>query len=264
MKQILSGGTLIAAAALLSACSAGAGSASGADPTARLVQTAAALEKKLGAPGEKAQMPPADDPDVRAFDTEANRALRELGTPAMPVAGSDSFERLCGPATNITAAYVSAGLGAENKNGLPVQDPAKVAKMNENAARYMTQMMTPLLYVGHCTAVHMPAVDKEFEGSDLSGKAAAVAQVRNGAYGQFTGLLQLAASPDTQPEQRRRVMDVLARDTGSFAVAFSPAQRRDLGAAIDQAAQASAAFKAQADRIKADLAKAPCGKLCSA
>jgi hypothetical protein len=264
MKRVFFGATVVAAAAMVAACSGGGSGAGAADPSAKLIQTAAALEKKLGAPGEKAQMPAADDPDVRAFDSEADRALIELGTPAMPVAGSDSFDRLCGPATNITAAYVSAGLGGASANGLPVNDPAKTAKMNENATRYMAQMMTPLLYLGHCTAVHMPVVDKEFEGRDLSGKAAAVAQVRNGAYGQFTGLVQLAASPDIQPEQRKRVMNVLVRDTGSFAVAFSPAQRQELGATIDQAAQASPEFKAQAGRIRADIANAPCRKLCSA
>jgi hypothetical protein len=264
MKRVFFGATGVAVVAMVAAGTGAAGGAGAADPFAKLIQTASALEKKLGAPGEKSQMPSADDPDVRAFDSEANRALTELGTPAMPVAGSDSFERLCGPATNITAAYVSTGLGVANANGLPVDDQAKAAKMNENASRYMAQMMTPLLYLGHCTAVHMPVIDKEFEGSDLSGKAAAVAQVRNGAYGQFTGLVQLAGSSDIQPAQRKKVIDVLVRDTGSFAVAFSRAQRQELGATVDQAAQASPEFKAQADRIRADVANAPCRKLCSA
>jgi hypothetical protein len=200
---------------------------------------------------------------VKAFDAEAQNALTALGTPAMPVNGMDSFDRLCGGATNVMAAYVSAGTGPATKGGPPLSDEAKAAKMNENATRYMGQILTPLLYAAHCTAVHMPAVDKELASSDLSGKADALNHVRNGAYGQAGGLVQMAASGDIQPDQRKRVMDVLVRDAGAFAIAFTPAQRRDIAATIDQAAQSSPDLKAQAARIKADIAKAPCGKLCS-
>src|SRR4051812_15716182 len=84
-KRVSLGATMAAAAAMVAACSGGGSGAGAADASAKLVQTAEALEKKLGAPGEKTQMPSADDPDVRAFDSEANRALTELGTPAMPV-----------------------------------------------------------------------------------------------------------------------------------------------------------------------------------
>lgn len=265
MKPLYSCASAALAAALVAACSGGAGgnASGGGDQSAKLVQTAQALENKLGAPGEKAQMPPADDPDVKAFDAEAEKALTTLGTPAMPVEGMDSFDRLCSPAAKITAAYVSAGLGAVGEGGLPTGDQAKVARMNENASRYMGQMLTPLLYSAHCTAVHIPPIDKELAKRDLSGKAAALAQVRNGAYGQFAGLLQMAASPDMQPAQRKRVIDVLSRDTGDLAIAFTQAQRQQASGIVDSAAAASPDVQAVADGLKSAIGKAPCGKLCA-
>jgi hypothetical protein len=254
----------IVAAVIITGCSGGSGGNAGAaDGTTAFLKAADALEKKLGAPGEKADMPPPGDPDVKAFDTEADRALTALGTPAMPVSGMDSYERLCGPAATITAAYVSAGTGPVGKGGLPTDDAAKVAKMNENASRYMDQMLSPLLYAAHCTAVHMPAIDKELAGRDVSGKSGALDKVRGGAYGQAAGLLQMAASAEIKPAQRARVVDLLVRDAGNFAIAFTAAQRRDVAAMVDQAAQAAPELKGKAGAIKDAVAKAPCGKLCS-
>ena len=260
----------LAAAAALAACSNAGGNdagdkdkAGGEDRSARLVATAQALERKLGAPGEKAQMPAADDAEVRAFDAEAEHALAALGTAAMPVQGLDSYARLCGPAAGITAAYVSAGLGAGDPT-LATDDPARVARMNENAARYMDQMLVPLLYSAHCTAVHMPVIDKELAGQDLSGKAAALGQVRDGAFGQVTGLLEMAAGDGLAADRRGKVIALLARDSGSFGIGFTLAQRRELAAIVDRAAAVSPAVKAEAEAIKRAVAAAPCGTLCSA
>ena len=259
----------LAAAATLAACS-NAGDNDGGDNgkgsedrSARLVATAKALEQKLGAPGEKAQMPAADDAAVRAFDVEAEHALAALGTAAMPVQGLDSYARLCGPAAGITAAYVSAGLGGGDA-ALATDDPARVARMNENAARYMDQMLLPLLYSAHCTAVHMPAVDKELAGQDLSGKAAALGQIRDGALGQVAGLLEMAAGDALAADRRGKVIALLAGDAGRFAIGFTLAQRRELAAIVDQAAAASPAVKGEAEAIKRAVAAAPCGTLCSA
>jgi hypothetical protein len=110
----------------------------------------------------------------------------------------------------------------------------------------------------------LPAVDKELAGQDLSGKAAAVGQIRDGAYGQLTGLLQMAAAGDVAPDQRRKILDVLVRDAGHFGTGFTQAQRRELAGMIDQAAAASPEVKAQADGLKKAIAAAPCGTLCSA
>ena len=267
MKTHLFAATALAAAALLAGCSGGAGgnnSTAAAHASADLVKSAQALQAKLGAPGEKAEMPSADDPDVRAFDAQAEKALTALGTPAMPVQGLDSYERLCGPAANITAAYVSVGVGPIGSGGLPMDDQAKVAKMNANATRYLGQMLTPLLYSAHCTAVHMPAIEKDLATKDLSGKTGAVDKIRGGALSQAGGLFQMAASSDIKPDQRQRVVDLLTRDVGDFAVALSQAQRQQLTSIVDQAAAASPDVKAKADAMKASIAKAPCGKLCSA
>jgi hypothetical protein len=244
----------------LAACSGGAGVG---DQSAALVKAGQALEAKVGAPGQNAQMPGADDPDVKAFNAEAEKGLTALGTASMPVDGLNSYDRLCGSAAKITAAYVSAGLGAMGPGGLPMNDQAKVAKMTENANRYMGQMFVPVLYSAHCTAVHLPSVDKALSSQDTSGKVAAMAQIRNGAYGQATGLLQMAASADIGSDKRKTVLDLLLRDAGNFGLAFNRVQRQQFGQMADQAAQISADAKPQIDKIKAAVDRAPCGKLCS-
>jgi hypothetical protein len=259
MNRALPSASLCAVVLLLAGC----GNAAGSAEADALVKAADALEAKVGAPGEKAQMPAADDPDVRAFDAQAGKALTDLGTPAMPAGGFDSYERLCVSAAKITGAYVSAGLGAIGDGGLPLNDPAKVAKMNENGTRYMNQMFVPLLYSAHCTAVHLPGINKELDGKDLSGKAESIAKVRGGAYGQAAGLLQMAAGTDLGADKRKQVLDVLARDAADFGTAFTPEQKQALVQAAQQIGAADAKAKPQTDRFAADLQKAPCGKLCS-
>ena len=248
----------------LAACGgSGGSSASGSgDESAALVKAGQALEAKLGAPGEKSEMPGADDADVKAFDVQAEKGLADLGTPSMPVAGLDSYDRLCGSSAKIVAAYVSAGLGPV-QDGLPMDDKAKVAKMTENANRYMHQMFSPLLYSAHCTAMHLPPIEKSLADQDLSSKAGAIAQVRGGAFGQANGLLQMAASGDIDSGRRQKVLDLLVRDAGNFAIVLNQAQRQQLAQAAQQIGQALPDTKAQTDKIASALTAAPCGKLCT-
>jgi hypothetical protein len=249
--------------ALLLAGCGNTGGGSGGDETAALVKTGQTLETKLGVPGEKSDMPGVDDPDVKAFNAAAEKGLADLGTSAMPVAGLDSYDKLCGSAAKITAAYVSAGVGAVGPGGLPMNDQAKVAKMTANSIRYMNQLFVPLLYSAHCTAVHLPAVNKELEGRDLTGKGDGVAKIRNGAFGQANGLLQMAASSDLDADKRKRVLDLLARDAGNFGSAFNAEQKQALVQMAQQLGATNPQAKAQTDSFAADLQKAPCGKLCS-
>lgn len=250
-----------ALALVLAGCGGKTGEKAG-DGSEALAKTGAALEAKVGAPGEKAEMPGADDADVKAFDAEAEKGLAALGTAAMPVDGLNSYDRLCGPAAKIAAAYVSAGVGATG-GGLPTDDKAKVAQMTKNAERYMPQMFTPLLYSAHCTAVHLPSIEKALAGQDLKGKEGAVAQIRDGAFGQANGLLQMAADPSLDAARKKRILDLLARDAGNFATVLNPERRQALGQGADAVAQAWPEGKPQAERIKAGLTGAPCGKLCS-
>ena len=251
------------AAALLAAACSGGGGSGGSGDTDALVKTGAALEAKLGAPGEKADMPGKDDPDVKAFNAAAEKGLTELGTSAMPVDGFDSYDKLCGSAAKITAAYVSAGIGSVGSGGLPMNDQAKVAQMTQNSVRYMDQLFTPLLYSAHCTAVHLPSIEKAISDKDLTGKTEALGKVRGGAYSQATGLLQMAASNDIGADRRNKVLDLLARDAGNFATVFSQAQRQEFGQMVQSVGQSLPDAKAQTDKIKAGIDAAPCGKLCS-
>jgi hypothetical protein len=236
MNHSLAAASVCAAALLVAACSGGGGSGNG-DADA-LVKAGAALEAKLGAPGEKADMPGSDDPDVKAFNGQAEKGLTELGTAAMPVDGLNSYDRLCGSAAKITAAYVSAGIGSVGSGGLPMNDQAKVAKMTQNSQRYMDQLFTPLLYSAHCTAVHLPSIEKAVSDQDVKEKQAALAKVRGGAYSQASGLLQMAASDDIGADRRKKVLDLLARDAGNFATVFSQAQRQEFGQMVQQIGQA--------------------------
>lgn len=259
MNRSLLTASACAAALLAVACSGGGGSA---DADA-LVKAGKALEAKLGAPGEKADMPGKDDPDVKAFDAAAEKGLSELGTDAMPVDGFDSYGKLCGSAANVTAAYVSAGIGAVGSGGLPMNDQAKVAKMTQNMERYMDQLFTPLLYAAHCTAVHLPSIEKAVSDEDLKGKTEALAKIRSGAYGQASGLLQMAGANDISADRRKRLLDILVRDAGNFATVFNANQRQELGQMAQAVGQSQPDAKAQTDKIKAGIDAAPCGKLCS-
>jgi hypothetical protein len=137
--------------------------------------------------------------------------------------------------------------------------------MNANAGRYMDQMFTPLLFWAHCTAAHLPLIDKTLSDQDLTNKAAAVAQIRGSAWGQASSLLEMAGDPNFDAERRGRIMDLLAGDAGNFAIVFSAAQRQELS----RTAQSIKPLlpkdsQPDADRFSQAVASAPCGKLCKA
>jgi hypothetical protein len=98
----------------------------------------------------------------------------------------------------------------------------------------------------------------------LQGKPGAVAQIRGGAFGQLTELLQMAGDPSLDSARKKKILDLVAADSGRFATVLTVAQRQQVGALADQVAQAWPDGKAQAAAIKAGLTQAPCGKLCTA
>ena len=227
---------------------AGCGDSSGAeDGTPAFTAAADALAAKLNA----GSVPAATDPAVTAFETQAGGALKTLGTPALPVKGFDSYEALCGKTATIVGAYVNSGVDSASD---------KAAAMNANAVRYLDQMFTPLLFSAHCTAAHMPFIEKEMTTEQLSAKRGAVEQVRGGAYGQATGLLQMAAAEDLDAARKGRIMDLLAADAGNFAIPFNREQRESLAAVVDTLPEE---LRAKGAAIKTALSSAPCGKLCS-
>jgi hypothetical protein len=239
---------------LAAACDKGGGSASAstdaADTTAAFTAAADALAAKL-----KTGVPAASDPAVKAFESESGKALQTLGTPALPLRGFDSYDDLCGKTATLVAAYVNDGVDK-------APEAKKAELMNRNATQYLDQMFTPLLFSAHCSAAHMPFVEKE-TGDDVAAKASALQQVRGGAYGQASGLLQMAGDPSLDAARRRRIVDQLGADAANFAIILSPDQRRQLAAGAD-AVRASLpdADKPAADKIKAAFATAPCGPLC--
>lgn len=253
MKSGLFRSTACAIVLLLAACDGKSGSAPAdtkADTTAAFTAAADTLAAKL-----KTGAPAASDPAVKAFDAESGKALQTLGTPELPLRGFDSYDDLCGKTATLVAAYVNIGVDK-------APEAKKAELMNRNATQYLDQMFTPLLFSAHCSAAHMPFLEKE-AGDDVAAKAAALQQVRGGAYGQAVGLLQMAGDPSLDPARRRQIVDQLGADAANFAIILSPAQRQELGAGVD-AVRASLpdADKAAADKIKAAFAGAPCGTLC--
>jgi hypothetical protein len=121
-------------------------------------------------------------------------------------------------------------------------------------------MFTPLLFSAHCTAAHMPFIENKISDSDLGSKRSALQQIRDGAFGQASGLLQMASSNDIDPARRGRIVDMLASDAGNFAIAFNAQQRAALSAMVDTLPSDVAAKGAA---IKGGLTGATCGKLCS-
>lgn len=257
MKSGLFRSTACAVILFLAACDDKGGSASAdspaeatADATAAFTAAADALSAKL-----KAGAPAASDPAVKAFEAESGKALQTLGTPALPLRGFDSYDDLCGKTATLVAAYVNLGVDK-------APEASKAELMNRNATQYLDQLFTPLLFSAHCSAAHMPFLEKE-AGGDVAAKAAALQQVRSGAYGQASGLLQMAGDPSLDAARRRRIVDQLNVDAAHFAIILSPAQRQELGAGADAVrATLPEADKAGADKVKAALTGAPCGPLC--
>lgn len=249
MKSGLFRSTACALVLLLAACD-NDGAPAPADTTASFTAAADALAAKL-----KTGAPAASDPAVKAFDAATAKALQTLGTPALPLRGFDSYDDLCGKAATLVGAYV--GLGVDKA---PAASQAEV--MTRNVTQYLDQMFNPLLFSAHCSAAHMPFLEKT-ASDDVADKANSLIQVRFGAYGQVSGLLQMAGDASLDEPRRRRIVDLLAADAARFAIILSPGQRRALAETTDEVrATLPDADKAQADKIKAGFTGAPCGPLC--
>jgi hypothetical protein len=255
MKSLVFAG--VAAGALLVAGCGGSGtSAKGGALAADYDKAADALIARMNDPAAKGQLPGKDDAAVKNYDDAASRAMAALGTDDLPATGFDSFDRICGKGAKIIQAYINGGTSGGT---------ADVQAMNANAQRYMDQMFTPLLFSAHCTAAHLPFIDKSISDDDLKTKAAAVAQIRGGAWGQASGLLEMAGDPSFDAARRGRIMDLLAGDAANFAIVFSAAQRDELS----RTAQSIKPLlpkdsQPDADKVSQAIAKAPCGKLCKA
>jgi len=153
--------------------------------------------------------------------------------------------------------YVSTGVGEE------MGEAQRLAAMEQNAERYMDQMFTPLLFSAHCAAAHMPFIDKTVSAQDVAGQAEALGQVRDGAFGQASGLMQMAGSGDLDPARAQKIVDTLALDAGKFATVLSKAQRSQLAAMAQRIAPTlPQEARSKVETIRAGFEQAPCGKLC--
>ena len=243
--------TFIAAFLVLAACGESKEEAKAADASAQFAASADALAAKL----ETGQVPPATDPAVKAYQAQTASALQTLGTPALPVDGFKSFEALCGKGARVVGAYVSAGTAQ-----LP--EAQRPAAMERNITERIDLVFTPLLFSAHCSAAHMPFL-AETVGDDVGSKAAALGQIRGGAFGQALGLMQMAGATELDLGRRRQLLDLLTRDAGNFAIALSPAQREQLSeTATELRSRLPEELRAQVDGIKSAFASAPCGPLC--
>jgi hypothetical protein len=258
MKRKLFGASCCALALLLAAgCGPSGGEAGGAgDTSPAFVAAADALAAKLATSGADGKVPAPADPAVQGFEAETGKALGTLGTPALPIRGFDSYAQLCGKTVEIVSAYVNAGV-----ERLP--EAARAEAMNRNIEQHMDQVFTPLIFSAHCTAAHLPFIEETVGSSDLGDKADALKQVRDGAYGQVHGLLEMAGAADLDAGRRRRIVDLLAADAGNFAIILSRQQRQELGTMAERVAGLPEDARAQASKIRAGLAQASCHRLCN-
>lgn len=243
---------------LVAGCDSAENSEKQAQPSlkADFAAAADALTAKTGAPGEKDSMPAANDPSVQAFEAQTSKALTALGTDALPIEGFESFDALCGKTANIVGAYSLAGTRG-------TAGAAQQQKMERNITQNFDTVFTPLLFSARCNAMHLPFLEGELDGSDPS-KAAAVKQVRDGAFGQVSGLLQIAGDATLDAARRERILDMLVDDGSKFAVGLSIAQREQVSA---QARQVSGAIpdglRPRLEEFRSAVTQAPCGKICS-
>lgn len=221
------------------------------------VAAADALAAKLATSASDGKVPAPSDPAVQGFEAEAGKALETLGTPALPIRGFDSYGQICGKTVEIVSAYVNAGTAS-------LDEAAKAEAMNGNVEKHLDQLFTPLIFSAHCTAAHMPFIDRTVGSSELGNKADALRQVREGAYGQVDGLLEMAGADDLDAGRRSRIIELLAADADEFAIILSREQRQALGARAEQVGtRLPEDVRAQASRVRAGLEQAPCGRLCT-
>lgn len=225
-----------------------------ADTKDQFVAAADALNAKLAAPGGP---PAADDPAVKAFEAESERALTALGTPSLPIRGFESYEDLCGKAVTVVSAW--AGLGTGN-----MSEAARAEAMNRNVTQHIDRIFTPLLFSAHCTALHMPFLEENTTVADLGSKKDAIGQVRSGAFQQVNGLLEMAGASDLEEARKTQIVEMLAADAPKFAIVLNTAQRKAVGDAAQGIKPAlPEPSRARADAIAKGFAQAPCGNLCS-
>ena len=239
--------------AMTSACGDGERQAS-ADTTPAFTAAADALAAQLSGPGAA---PNGSDPAVRAFEDVTMRGMTALGTPALPIDGFTSYESLCGKAASVVGAWAALGTA-----GLAESDRARA--MESNFAKHLDQIFTPLLFSAHCSAEHLPFIEKTVSADDLRDKRAAVEQVRDGVYRQVSGLLEMAGSTDLDPARKIRIADMLAADAAKFAIVLDVGKRKalaDLAEAVRPALPEPSRSKVEA--IKSGLVQAACGKLCA-
>lgn len=215
------------------------------------------LRAKIDAGATTGAMPDAADPAVRAFDSEAARALAEIGTPALPVTGLDSYDRLCRATAGIVGSYMSAGIDW-------VPEDQRLELMNANISRYLDQLFTPLLFTAHCTASHAPLLEEKAGEEVTGGEVGPLHLVREDAYTQTSTLLSFAGvGTPLDPARRRRILDLLAADAARLAVPLRPEQRQELaGRAAVLRGDVDAAMGRQIDSIETGLTGAPCNLLC--
>jgi hypothetical protein len=257
MKATLFTGAAAAALLLLAGCNETAEhGATAADATGDFTKAADALIAKVGQPGEKAEMPAANDPAVLVFNQQSEKALTALGTPAMPIDGFASFDAFCGKTASIVGAYTAVGTGGGT-------DAAAQQRMATNVEKHFEQLFVPLLFSAHCTAEHMPFLQKTV-GSDVESKKDALQQVRQGAVGQVGGLLQMASAPDLDPARRRRIAELLSADAPKFAIVLGKAERAQMAQLADAAKpNLPEEARGQADKIRAAFEQTECGSLCA-
>lgn len=256
-RNILGASCCVLALLLAGGCGQSGSEAGGAgDTSAAFVAAADALAAKLSTSGADGKVPAPSDPAVQGFEAEAGKALETLGTPALPIRGFDSYDQLCGKTVGIVSAFLNAGVEQ-------APQAAKAEAVNRNVERYLDQIFTPLIFSAHCSASHMPFIEKAV-GSEVGDKAAALRQVRDGAYGQVNGLLEMAGDADLDAGRRRRIVDLLAADAGNFAIILSRQQRQELGAMAERVGTGLPEdARAQASKIRAGLEQASCHRLCT-
>ena len=223
---------------------------------ADFVAAADALIAKTGAPGEKDVMPAANDPTVLAFEAQSVKAIAALGTDALPIEGFESYDALCGKGANIVGAYGLAGTKG-------TAGAAQQQKMERNIEQNFDAVFSPILFTARCNATHMAFLEGEL-GSSGPSKAAAVKQVRDGVFGQVVGLLQMAGDPTIDAGRLQRIVDILANDGSQFGVGLSLAQRQEVSAQAQQVSgKVPENLRAKFEKFRSELARIPCGKICS-
>lgn len=267
-------GLAAAVACLLS----GISSAAAAQETsaAAFVRAAMALDQRLG-PIETGPLVAATDSAANASDIATiERAMAAFATPAFPVDGFTTFERVCEPLNRLSVRHALDGASALRRpaGAAPpnAQETAAItaqlqALRQQNAVRHQDAMIILSTSSTRCTVAHFPVLAQFLAGlpsAELTPvRIGGVTQMRLGIAQTLFGAATALRQDGTSAANRGRLLALINDLATPFSRALTPELRREFQTALQGLpATTDAQTLAATAALSAALRDEGCAELC--